>query len=722
MKTKAPAKYEYLLLTEAALDQLLLHRQFDDEAMPIAQEGKGLFAREVAQNTLAIVGTSESTSPYSALVSVAAIERLIKEGRESSSFDLYSRIARVVKALASPPIHLPRQWSEFHHKNQLTFFALPRDNGAFRWLVDVSGEHRCARFQSVTTGDAQRDLYGYMPPAWPTVWTSLEQTVVEGRKVAKPQQQAGTIVDQVDLSAIGSASVVQGRTYEQWAELLTDDQRSVLEQRPENWIRMIGPAGSGKTLTLCLRVMRLARDELTIAQNKRILIVTHSWAMAERIDGVLMSLNGGTVPASITVLPLLYLLQLHTAQIGRSATKVIGDDSQSGYLATIEIIHEILPTSDTAQTIGLLQDVSSWILEALTAPSESLRRRDLVLNLYEEFTGVLAAGGVSIDDSESLQRYMSGPREDWMPPFPQLADRRFALETYKRFLRLLADRGAITTDQLVLDSIRVLETFSWRMRRESDGFDYIFVDELQLFDAQERSAIELLGRSSTGIPFTTAEDPSQGVFSALNARRPRVSLDQSVYLDCVHRFDPKIFSFIKFIYQRFPLNSIPLRIDTKKVEVAQAPCLYLTESDEDALDWVARRIQEILSQTAARADRTCVATLGDIEDALAEKLNAIKVPIVQLRSFDDVEQLSYRKKSVVLAPWQFIGGTQFSNVVVVVAGMQVPNTAFARLRELTAIYLACSRAAVSLDIVCGLYIPQVLQDAVDAKLLDEQRL
>lgn len=721
MKAKTPATYEYLLLTEAALDQLLLHRQFDDDAMPIVSEGRGIFAGEIAKNILAITSSSEPGSPYSALVAVKAIQRLVREVREFSSLDLYNRITRVVKALASPPIHLPRQWSEFHSKNQLAFFALPRDNGTFRWLVDVDGEHRCARFQSLTTGETQRDLQEYVPPAWPLVWDSFGRILAESKAVAMPLQQEGTIVDQVDLSAIGSASVVQGRTYEQWTALLTDDQKSVLEQKPEKWVRIIGPAGSGKTLTLCLRAMRLARDELLIAQNKKILIVTHSWAMAERIDGVLMSLNGGTIPSSITVLPLLYLLQLHSTQVGRSATKVIGDDSRSGYLATIEIIQEILLTGEAAQAVGLLRDVSAWISDALAASSEN-RRRDLVLNLYEEFTGVLAAGGVSIDDSESLQRYMSEPREDWMPPFPQMADRRFALEIYKRFLRFLADRGAITTDQLVLDSIRVLETFSWRMRRESEGFDYIFVDELQLFDAQERSAIELLGRASSGVPFTTAEDPSQGVFSALNARRVAVGLDQSVYLNSVHRFDPKIFSFIKFIYQKFPLNSIPLRIDTKKTELAQAPCLYLTQSDDQALDFVARRVQEVMTQTAGRADRTCVAMLGDVEESLAAKLDALRLPVVRLLSFDDVEQLSYRKKSVVLAPWQFIGGTQFSNVVVVLAGMQVPNTAFARVRELTAIYLACSRAATSLDVICGVYVPQVILEAVDAKLIVEKRL
>jgi hypothetical protein len=260
------------------------------------------------------------------------------------------------------------------------------------------------------------------------------------------------------------------------------------------------------------------------------------------------------------------------------------------------------------------------------------------------------------------------------------------------------------------------------MRRESEGFDHIFVDELQLFDSQERLAIALLGRSSTGVPLTSAEDPSQGMFSTLNARSASMGMDQSVYLESIHRFEAKIFEFIKFVYQKFPLNTIALRIDNKNTDASPAPTAILTDSDESAINWAAHRAQKLLSVAAARDARICVVTLGDVEDALRQISEALKLPIVQLRSFDDVEQLSYTRKSVILSPWQFIGGTQFSHVIVVAAGVASPTTAFARLRELTSIYLACSRAVTSLDIICGARIPQVVREAIDAGLLTEKRV
>ena len=56
------------------------------------------------------------------------------------------------------------------------------------------------------------------------------------------------------------------------------------------------------------------------------------------------------------------------------------------------------------------------------------------------------------------------------------------------------------------------------MRRQTEGYDYILVDELQLFGPQERLAISLLASTRTGFAWAAAEDPSQGVFSSLYGR------------------------------------------------------------------------------------------------------------------------------------------------------------------------------------------------------------
>lgn len=698
---------KYIIMTEAVLDYCLINEQFSDDFMPI--EGHDLKSAELSSDVVGFYTANEPEMPYAALVNKACLEQLKNTG--CTPDDAFRRIARVVKELKAPPIHLPRQWSEYHHKNFLAFFALPKTQSTRRWIVDIGGAINTARFDVLALTSTDVDLGRYVPSAWPDdIENQLAALVANGFKSNRPDD-TGSLSEEVDLQAIGSASVANNRTFEEWAGQLTKTQNVVLGHPINASIRIVGPAGSGKTLALSMRAIQISRDIEVQSKGKKILIATHSWAMSERIDGVLRALNGGISPTGITTFPLLSLLELHAGHIGQQRTEVIGDDSSDGRFKSIEIIKNLLGTSDRGAGTGL----SKWIIDGLAINEDSRARLDLILNLYDEISGVLTASGVAPDDPDAIRQYINNSREDWMPPFLTVADRGFVVSIYREFIQALVDRSSITTDQFVLDSIRVLETFTWRMRKETDGYDYIFVDELQLFDPQERSALELLGRSRKGVPFVTAEDPSQGIFSALNSR-PGIAQNELVYLDTVHRFNKKIFDLISFMYQKFPLNTLPLKIAKSEERGEKLPRLYTLMDDKTALDKAVGLAGQI-NKTASSSDRICLATLGDVDVELARLLEEQKISVTRLASFDDIEQLAYSKRSIVVAPWQFIGGTQFSHVIVVAAGISPPQSQFGKLRERISIYLSCSRAAQSLDVVCSDYTPLVIGEARDQELL-----
>lgn len=707
---------KYMAITEAALDAILLHRFYAGSGLPESTSGRGLFEETISKDITAIATAYEPAEPYVALIKASELHQLLTSCKGAYG-DVYSRIVRVLKAFKSPPIHLPRHWSEYHHKNLVSFFALPKGAAEYRWIVDTEGRTNCLRFDVVTSATKQIDLESHSSEEWPSGLEKLGSFLEGVRGRESSTEATDKLIQEVDLKAIGSSSVVHHRSLEEWLDLLSPEQKKVIEAPNNRSLRIIGPAGSGKTLALCMKACVIAREEEESGQAKKVLIATHSWAMAERVTGVIEILAGGQMPTLVTVLPLLYLLQVHAGHAGTQAIQTIGDDSKEGRIAAISLIQDVV-TEECGQ-LREKGDLSAWLMEALSDRCESRAAVDLSLNLYDEFTGILAAEGVAVDDSESIKRYLSSNREDWMPPFTTVGDRRVVLQIYRRFLYKLSDRASITTDQFVSDSVRVLETFTWRMRRETEGYDFIFVDELQLFDSQERLAIELLGRSRIGVPFFTAEDPSQGVFAPLHRRQASGGVDASVYLEAVHRFDEAIFNLISMIYQRFPLNTIPLRIDPKKTGACTPPLAYLCEDDGEAL----KEAVSIATKTVAAIGgerRLCLITLGDVDDRLVDELSQKAVNVVQLKSFDDVEQLSYTKRAVIVAPWQFVGGTQFSDVIVVVAGSRPVNTGFGKLRELTALYLACSRAAEQLNIVCGVHVPAVVQEAIDAGLIDRR--
>lgn len=701
----------YVLITESALDASLISEGFSDENF-LPNEGKVVHRSELPGGIAGYRVASEPENAYFALIRQSCLQELKETGAHPS--DAYRRIARVVKGLKSPPVHLPRQWAEYHHKNFLAFFALSRDTSNMRWVAELGGKLNCARFDFLSSASSEVDLANFVALEWPQGLDTALTALISQEITIDNKNSDTALAEKVDLEAIGSASVVSGRTYEEWEHFLTPTQRPIIETPIESSIRIVGPAGSGKTLSLCMRAIQISRNPEVAAQGKKILIATHSWAMAERIDGILNTLNGGVFPEGMAVFPLLSLLEMHAGNIGQRRTEVIGDDSSDGRLKSLEIIRNIL--SSTARV--KLSGVSEWISEAMRSDEGSRARLDLVVNLYDEISGVLTASGVALDDHESIQVYINSEREDWMPPFSKASDRGFVLSVYREFIQELIDRSAITTDQFILDSIRVLETFTWRMRKETEGYDYIMVDELQLFDPQERSSLELLGRSKTGVPFVTAEDPSQGVFGALNAR-PGAIQNEPVYLDTVHRFNKGIFELIAFIYQKFPLNTIPLRIEGSRAHGRGQPKFFTYRDDATALTKAAELTKEIFDRVPS-TERICLATLGDVDAELVDKLKAHKLQVTRLTSFDDVEQLAYSKRSLVVAPWQFIGGTQFSHVVVVAAALNSPSSQFGRLRELISVYLSCSRAAESLTLVCSNYIPAVIGEANDQGLLSRE--
>lgn len=701
---------KYLMLTEAVLDLMLMHEVWSAEKLPVDSERYGIASEPLSDEVVAYYSAQEGGSSYFALIDLVSLSNLLAVGG-GDVFDVYRRIVRVVKGLRSPPIHLPRQWSEYHYRNLLTFFALPKGIANLRWVAESDGINRCVRFDAITSSADQVDLAKYLPTSWPN---DFEELMTKARSLRAPKpstvNQAEGLVTEIDLSVIGSSSVAKNRTYEDWLRDLSDSQKNILALDTQSSVRIVGPAGSGKTLALCLRVLQISRSSDVISQGRKILVATHSWAMAERIDGILCALNGGVIPSGAVVFPLLSLLQLHAGHIGQQAVEVIGDDSTEGRVKVIEIIKQILD-ADGFRRDGL----SDWILAGLKSPDDGRPKLDLLFNLYEEISGVLTASSVAPDDPEAVRAYLTGVREDWMPPFVSMADRSFVLHVYKSLLRILVDRSAITTDQFVLDSIRVLETYTWRMRRETDGYDYIFVDELQLFDAQERSALELLGRSRKGVPFVTAEDPSQGVFSSLHSRRGVVS-NQAVYLETIHRFDKEIFDLISFFYQKFPLNTLPLKIGPNRPSGSEVPKLYLAADSDSGVELIVSLVQQAL-RSASGSDRVCIATMGDTDARICDLLESNKIPSTRLASFDDVEQLGYRKKSVIVAPWQFIGGTQFSHVILSTLDISPAVTSFGKRHELTGVYLSCSRATRSLSIVSGDYVPLVVRDAKEHGLI-----
>ena len=81
-----------------------------------------------------------------------------------------------------------------------------------------------------------------------------------------------------------------------------------------------------------------------------------------------------------------------------------------------------------------------------------------------------------------------------------VAEREVILELYTEFRRELREMNTVGVDQMISDYLGYLDSFRWDAVRRTEGYDAVFVDELHLFNRQERMAFHHLMRDAAAQP------------------------------------------------------------------------------------------------------------------------------------------------------------------------------------------------------------------------------
>ncbi|WP_421178613.1 UvrD-helicase domain-containing protein [Aeromonas enteropelogenes] len=628
--------------------------------------------------------------------------------------EVFARIFRAIKASEKFPIRLPVSWCEYHYKSLLSFFAVKDSTVYYRWIVEVNAQQRALIFHELTSSEKILTLETFKTPNTPNFRTCFDEIITSHR--SKYNVSINDFKGVVDFDSIGSVAISAMKTYEEWLPLLHSRQNDVLEIPQNTSVSIVGPAGSGKTLTLCLRALQEIKSAEKEGRSVRVLFATHSWAMAERIDDTIIALNAGQPVNGITVYPLLQILNDILGGSMLQGLKLLGADSTEGRNLQVSYLEESLHSiSEIDKEIIRTQKISSYIEKALQG--ETAEKNELIENIYEEINGILLAENIMPGDRRKEDEYLSRSRGDDLPPFEFRGDRCLVLLIYKKFLYRLIERQYITTDQLVSDATKILETFSWGLKRESEGYDIIVVDELQLFDAQERFSLSLLSSSLDTTTFITAEDPSQGLFSNImpNWRNgiPSYRSDRkSIRLNKSVRFTPSILQLIYKLYSAFPLNAEKLEIDEEINPNTDKPFIALEASPEAAIEKSCSIVSELSGQLDPESRLAVITLNNSLDEVILKMKNKGIQNITRISGLDDVEKLTYSKRTIVVGEWQYLGGTQFTHVLIVAPEGTTASSAFAKIRELTALYVAASRASRWLRIVISGEIHQELKSAI----------
>jgi len=661
------------------------------------------------------------------IVIIGTDEALDKLPSEETQRVALQRAHRTALSAQTPPLRLPLAWSEYHFGNLVAFFACSRDLGSYRWLAQIGplgSSDIC--FWRITDDKESINLQLFHPAEleYLTAVERWDDSIAKASTIfaaAPAPPKYVPISGVVDLKEATFRSVIGHLTYSSWKDRLTQEQRQFFDHSINQPLKLRGPAGSGKTLTLELKALREVYNAHSLGQPIRVLFATHSWEMTNQVDKAIRALDEAGAADDITVFPLVEIAKaiLPPERYARGIT-LLGEDSLSGRRQQLERISNVLWRLRQGDWLVYQSGASPAFRERINEAHNSPAWNSLVWDLMHEFSSVLSASNI-MPGITAEKRYLSIRRTDWMMPLQTEADKKFVLRVYSEHIRALKADGIITVDQLINDFLGYLETFAWDYRRNEDGYDLIIVDELHLFTEQERHALNFLNRDPSQFPrMLMALDPRQSpseifadfpvgdVASGLSGEAERdLGKVDAVDLTTIHRFSPEILEFIKFIHNSYPtldlgadwvVDSSSLR---SSVGHGEPPKLHRYADS-------ASEVQAVVERASKRADE--LASGGRVAVVL---IDANRLPefiaefgkrgthLVVLQSRDDIDTLRYTKRGIVLGAAEHVAGLQFEHVIVSgfssdIAASHISTHQSRRLLSL--LYLAVSRASKQVEV------------------------
>jgi len=656
------------------------------------------------------------------------------------------RIHRAAIVAANPPVSLPHDWHAFHHKNLFSFFGTPRGKASRmnRWTVENRPRGSAdVLFWQLSDKDHLIALQDFRPDygRYEDAVVFWDEALTEARaRFLRDPRSTNAVPPMMALTATFDATS-RGRTYSEWLPHLSPDQRRFLEKSPP--VKLRGPAGTGKTLCLLLKAIHEVTEARKRGAAFRVLFLTHSWAMETQVYQLLRSMDEDDAAKDIDVFPLFSVGSMLLDTNLPDGLFPLGEDSHSGKQEQLTRVRGVLQHAVTTLWPAYRSRVRPEFAHVVEGRPDSDENRLLAWELLNEFACVLGPEGVVPGSYDARREYRELTRAPWMMSLENDAEKDFVLDLYGEYVNGLRRDNLISSDQIINDFVKDLEKSQWQYRRTTVGYDLIIVDELHLFNEQERRALHLLTRDPTTYPkMFMALDPRQSaeiVYTGVTGRAitregstpggQALSDVEQLSLTRVHRFGSEVLALLRHINRSWPQLDLgedwELDLDQARPEgpSADVPRLY-THRDPEEEAVAALRAARVWSN---RADGGRVAVVLVDRDALDLYREAAAKPEVgrvnTLGSRDDLASLQYEKRTIVLGAAEYVAGLQFDTVVVAGLPRRRRHESWSQTRHLLSqLYLAISRASGHVEIHVNHAngsLPDVLATAVQAGALQQ---
>lgn len=646
----------------------------------------------------------------------------------SSRNEAFARILRcTVRMLEGKSRSIPISWRPYHSKNRLSFQAdrrLRRAVGgkteAGRIVLEMVRGSGAAVYAFMLGSHVLQDL-GALSPDY-DLFKEATDGVNPAREIADSVQVA-PLASEVELEGCLRCSGHLGLSLDEWyTSRLTEAQLKFVNASHEKSISLVGPAGSGKTLALVVKCLRDAKKSLKQQQGNRFLFLSHAASTVDEVEDMILGMEPAiglellTSDPSLLEVSTLYSLANNQMRYNLDDLTPISLDGYEGRSFQAEILNSVIEEYKSGDWIVYKNNCSQPFVAYMEKEATSLERRFFLWELLNEFACVLDADNVRSGVAQR-ERYIKQSRRGWMMHLEPGDERRVVLDLYTRFGDWLRAEKAIGCDQMITDYLNDLDSFRWEARRSTQGYDCVFVDELHLFNRQERLVLRHLFKNPDETPvvfmaYDAKQSPRDTFLGLPNDvahkynlwRDAKLGPVDKIELVDVFRYTPEITAALTSIDLSFPGQDLdeewPAYSGISQTKSGPLPTVLSLASTKASFSFVFKRAAELQSNLGSKGR---VAVLCVSNELFKEHLN---MPFLHesynaITSRDEASNIPRSTKKFIFSMPEFVAGLQFDTVLLMeVNEAEVPRGAYsasAKRKFVSQIYLGASRAERCLE-------------------------
>jgi hypothetical protein len=527
--------------------------------------------------------------------------------------------------------------------------------------------------------------------------------------------------------------------------VLTESQKKVVNtigyDKP---FRVEGPAGTGKTMSLILRAQWMLQMHRDTNEPFKIVFFAHSESTRHEIEEIfrmkcpesLIEKDSPSIQNSNQTIEVTTLLEWCKRFVGFEDAQLVDTDALDAkdyQRILIETVYKEVYRRYHKTYRALMSEA----LNSVLCNSEDSIMLDVLTQMLQHEFSVQIKGR----SDGKYENYKDLSPVKYGLPVRTEREKEFVFKIFQAYQEYLESIKKYDTDDVVIEAIQRLNAPRWRRARAAEGFDYIFVDEMHLFNTNEQYAFDYLTKELNQADYTDQKE-----FPA-KARRPicfaldysqaigdrglaynndfielEVSDDEHTIYNTVFRSSKSITDFCASIisagtgfFKADFLNpygdSARSAFSAEEESKSRIPQLFMYNNDDEMINSIKKHIAAWRKEGAFK-DNYDVAVISFISQLLCEETAKEKIGgrdffLLKSRNAEGLSrEVKLNQKHVMSSP-DNVNGLEFRCVILVGVDGRVPpqidsnaiSTNYLRYAALNQLYLCSSRAKYRLIIL-----------------------